>query len=66
MGALVNLKNTCDDFSVEFEVLAPVDFTKEMDVRQQRIFEGVASIDEQLSENEKVVAELNANIYKLS
>ena len=33
MGALVNLKNTCDDFSVEFEVLAPVDFTKEMDER---------------------------------
>ena len=64
MGALVNLKNTCDDFSVEFEVLAPVDFTKEMDERQQRIFEGVASIDEQLSENEKVVAELNANIDK--
>ena len=66
MGALVNLKNTCDDFSVEFEVLAPVDFTKEMDERQQRIFEGVASIDEQLSENEKVVAELNANIDKLT
>ena len=66
MGALVNLKSTCDDFSVEFEVLTPVDFTKEMDERQQRIFEGVASIDEQLSENEKVVAELNANIYKLS
>ena len=66
MGALVNLKSTCDDFSVEFEVLAPVDFTKEMDERQQRIFEGVASIDEQLSENEKVVAELNANIDKLT
>ncbi|MGB4661388.1 MAG: hypothetical protein WBI07_19610 [Mobilitalea sp.] len=66
MGALVNLKNTCDNFSVEFEVLPTVDFTEGMDERQQRIFEGVASIDEQLAENEKVIAELNVNIDKLT
>lgn len=66
MGALVNLKNTCDNFSVEFEVLPTIDFTKEMDERQQRIFEGVASINEQLAENEKVIAELNVNIDKLT
>lgn len=66
MNALVNIKNTCDDFAVEFEVLPTLDFTKEMDERQQRIFEGIASLDEQLEENEKVIAQLNANINKLT
>lgn len=28
MNALVDLKSTCEDFAVEFEVLPSVDFTK--------------------------------------
>lgn len=66
MGALVNLKSTHEDFSVEFEVVPSVDFNKKMDERQRRIFEGSASIDDQLAENQKVLDELNAGIDKLT
>ena len=66
MGTIVNLINTCEDFAVEFEVLPPVDFDREMDERQRRIFEGIASIDEQLAENQKVLDELNSEINKLT
>lgn len=66
MGTIVNLKNTYEDFAVEFEVLPPVDFDGEMDVRQKRIFDGIASIDEQLAENQKVLDELNSEIDKLT
>lgn len=66
MGTIVNLKNTCEDFAVEFEVLPPVDFDREMDERQRKIFEGIASIDKQLAENQKVLDELNSEINKLT
>ena len=66
MNALVDLKSTCEDFAVEFEVLPSVDFTKNMDERQKRIIEGMASIDEQLAENQKVLDQFNAEIDKLT
>lgn len=66
MGAIVNLKNTYEDFAVEFEVLPPVDITEKMDDRQKRIVDGIASIDEQLVENQKVLDSLNSEINKLT
>lgn len=66
MGTIANLKNTYEDFTVEFEVLPPVDFGEEMNERQKRIFDGIASIDEQLAENQKVLDELNLEIDKLT
>lgn len=66
MGTIVNLKNTYEDFTVEFEVLPTVNFDGEVDERQKRIFDGVASIDEQLAENQRVLDELNSEIDKLT
>ena len=39
---------------------------KNMDERQKRIIEGMASIDEQLAENQKVLDQFNAEIDKLT
>lgn len=66
MEALVSLKNECEDFTVEFEVLPSVDFSEEMDERQRRIVKGIASVDGQLEENQKVIDKLNADIDKLT
>ena len=66
MGSLVSLKNECDNFTVEFEALPFVDCTKRMDERQHRIFEGLATVEEQLQENQKVLDELNSNIEVLT
>lgn len=66
MDTIVNLKNTYEDFAVEFEVLSPINFSEKMDERQKRIFDGIVSINKQLSENQKVLDELNSEIYKLT
>lgn len=66
MESLVSLKNTCDDFEVEFEVQPSIDLSKPMDERQRRIFEGVAAVDDHIEETKKVIDELNANIDKLT
>lgn len=66
MESLVSLKNTCDDFEVEFEVQPSVDLSKTMDERQRRIFEGIITVDDQIEETKKVIDELNANIDKLT
>ena len=39
---------------------------KNMDERKNRIIEGMASIDEQLAENQKVLDQFNAEIDKLT
>ena len=66
MGALVELKTACDDFEVEFEVAPIFDFKKPLDERQKKILEGIASIDEMMAENQKVVDELNSKIDTLT
>ena len=66
MGALVELKTACDDFEVEFEVVPIFDFKKPLDERQKKILEGIASIDEMMAENQKVVDELNSKIDTLT
>lgn len=64
MNILVDIKTTFDDFAAEFEVLAPIN--SYIDNQQQKIFEGIASIDEQLAENQKTLDQLNKEIDKLT
>lgn len=66
MGSIVELKNTCEDFAVEFEVQPIVDVDNIEDSRQRRILEGTASIEDQLSEVEIKLNKLNADIDKLT
>lgn len=46
MGEVVALKDIYDDFEVQFEVITPIDFHKQLDERQKRIACGLASIDD--------------------
>lgn len=67
MNTLVSLKNTCeDDFSVEFDVLPSVDISKPLDDRQEKIFRGLASVEEQIAENQAKIDRLNAEIDRLT
>lgn len=68
MNEIVALKAEHDDFEVEYEVLPvlSLDTDKEMDERQRRIFEGIASIDEMLDENQRILDDLNTNIERLT
>lgn len=67
MDSIVSLKNTCeDDFSVEFDVLPSMEISKSLDERQERIFRGLASVDEQLAETKAKIDKLNIEIDRLT
>lgn len=66
MDAIVNLRNTYEDFAVEFEVLSPVDLNEGIDERQKRIASGLASVDKQLEENQMLLDELNSELDRLT
>lgn len=67
MDTLVSLKNTCEDnFSVEFDVLPSVDISKPLDERQERIFRGLSSVDEQLTETQSKIDKLNTEVDRLT
>lgn len=66
MEAIANWKNTCEDFAVEFEVIPPINLDEEIDERKRRILNGLAVIDEQLEENQKILDELNTEIDRLT
>lgn len=66
MESCVNIKNTCDDFEVEFEVQPLIDAKNGSDERQRNIDAGLSEIDQRLSENQQVLDELNAGIEKLT
>ena len=66
MDNIVSLKNICDDFEVEFEVQPALKLVPQMDERQKKIFEGIASVDEQLAELQKSLDEINSQIDKLT
>lgn len=65
MDTLASLKNTYEDFTVEFEVVPSVNYAEKQDERQKKISDGIASIDEQLVENKRVLDEFNSEIDKL-
>ncbi len=66
MEPLVNLKNVCDDFEVEFEVLPSIDLDEITDERRKRIAESLQSIDSQLQITKEKIDELNADIDRLT
>lgn len=66
MSTFVELKNSFDDFHVEFSVQSVVDCSHTMDERQQRIAQGIASVNEQLAETQKAIADLNSEIDRLT
>lgn len=67
MGALVSLKNICDDgLEVEFEVFPSIDASQPLDERQQKILEGLKDIDSQIEINQEKIDDLNAQIEKLT
>ena len=66
MESCVNIKNTCDDFEVEFEVQPLIDAKNGSDERQRNIDAGLSEIDQRLSENQQVLDELNVDIEKLT
>ena len=66
MGEVVALKDIYDDFEVQFEVITPIDFHKQLDERQKRIACGLASIDDQLAETQTVLDRLNSDIDRLT
>lgn len=65
MNALAEIKSTCDDFEVEFEVAPIISFKRPLDKRQQKIADGITSLDEMMVENQKIIDELNSQIDNL-
>lgn len=66
MGAIVEFKSSGNDLDVEYEVLPVVEVDSITDERQKRIVEGIASVDEQLSEVQDKIAKLNTDIDRLT
>ena len=66
MDNIVSIKNTCEDFAVEFEVQPYLKLVPQMDARQRRILEGIATVDDELSELQKALDELNSQIDNLT
>ncbi len=66
MDTMLSLKNTCEDFEVEFEVLPAVNPNELSDERQKRIVEGVASVDERLDQINARLSLLNKDIDRLT
>ncbi|HAR85821.1 MAG TPA: hypothetical protein DCR69_08815 [Clostridium sp.] len=48
MDALLSLKNTIEDFSVEYDIISQADLSTELNERQIRILMGISSVDEQM------------------
>ena len=66
MDSVQSLKYTCEDLSVEFDILPPVDPSKELDPRKARIYQGLASVEEQLAEVKSKIDELTAEENRLT
>jgi len=66
VGALLSLKNTTDDFEIEYDILTTVDLSNPLDDRQITINQGLHSVDAQIEANQKKIDEINAQIDKLT
>lgn len=66
MENVVSLRSTYDDLDVEFEVVPLYEDIQSQNERRQTIYCGIASVDEQLSELQSKIDELNANIDTLT
>jgi hypothetical protein len=66
MASLINLKETYDDFEVEFDVIPAVDIPNTLDDRQKKIILDLSSVEKQINENKLKINDINANIDKLT
>ena len=66
MDPIVDLRNTCEDLDVEFEVLPMVDVNDIKDERQRKIIAGTASVNERLEEIQSQIEKLNTDINRLT
>lgn len=66
MESLVSTKNQIDDFIVEFDVQPLFDTDELLDERKRRIYEGLASVDEQLEVINAKIEQLNKEIDRLT
>jgi len=65
MDTLLNLKNTCDDFEVEFDVIPAVDIPQSMNRQQIEIFRNLQSVEMQINQCQKRIDEINVGIDRL-
>lgn len=66
MDPIIDLRNTCEDLDVEFEVLPMVDVNDIKDERQRKIIAGTASVNERLEEIQSQIEKLNTDINRLT
>lgn len=66
MESIINLRETCDDFAVEFEVLPALDLKVITDERRKEILENLVSLDAIIAENRKSIDLMNEDIQKLT
>jgi archaellum component FlaC len=66
MDTLISLKNEYDDFSVEFDVMPPVEIAKPVDERKNKILDGLNNVKERMEVNQKHIDDINAEIERLT
>lgn len=66
MNELVNLKNSIDDFDVEFDIITPIDLSNEEDQRRIKISNELESLESQIELNQQKIDEINKHIDKLT
>lgn len=66
MSSLIELKTSCEDMDVEFEVSPIIELSEIKDEREKHLIEGIANVDEQLTFVQKKIDNLNADIDTLT
>lgn len=66
MESVVNFKNTCEDFEVEFEIMPCNEYIENIDQRKLKIEESLNDINEQIDIIYQQVNELNDEIDRLT
>lgn len=66
MDALLSLKNTCDDFEVEYDVIPSISKSKSLDERQQKIADGLSAVEARMEINQRYIDEINTEIDRLT
>lgn len=67
VNEIISLKNVCsDDFSIEFDVVSISDSSNFRNEREQRVYEGLAGVEERLQQVQQKIDELNVDIERLT
>ena len=66
MGEIIQFKNEIEDLQVEYQVLSPIDFKHMNDPKQLEIIEKLETVDDMLTENQKIIDEINSEIDRLT